>query len=331
MDNKVSASVVIPTHNRAYILKYSLKNILNQTADNYEVIVVDDASEDNTQELVSSLKDSTSRILKYIRLETHSGPYRARNIGIRQAIGEIIIFIDSDVIVYPKFVQDHIELHKHKSNLIVQGMVHHITFKSNLETKKLKHRYLLPNAIFWRLLVSQNTSVRKEWLMKTGLFDESLGPLIGFKDIELGIRLQELGLKFVHAFRSCKAYHTDLPYGKMRLQEYIKKHESRGASAYFFVKKHGRKAERIAHIGRTLFIAKLFGTEKWAEKRSTMKFICALIDSPILPLFPMWRGFVKYHYRAKGIKQAIREDAVSTISTSRMHGNENIGNCPYTE
>lgn len=297
----VKASVILPTHNRAYILKYCLRNILNQTVNTYEVIVVDDASDDETPKLISNFKMQNAK-LRYIQLKKQNGPYAARNIGIKNSDAEIIIFIDSDVLVGPRFVADHIQIHEKNRKIILQGMVRHTR---NPETAG---KYLIFPSIFFGLLVTQNASVRKEWLEHAGLFDESLGALIGFKDIEMGLRLKKLGLKFVHAIRRCKAYHIDSSYGKGRLDEYIQKHLERGRSAYFFVKKHGAPAEKIAKTRRILFISRFFETQKWAEKESTVKFLKQIVDSPILFLFPMWRSLVKYHYRAKGIREAMAQN-----------------------
>lgn len=335
----MKASVILPTRNRAYILKYCLQYLFNQSISDYEIIVIDDASTDNTQEIIknyelritncklepdnykqqeqdgrpdgSPLRNSTQLIencsakggqnskLKYIKLEQRMGPYVARNIGIKEAKGEVIIFVDSDVLVHRDFVKDHITVHEKYPDVILQGMVHHIK-----NVKKATFKNFYPNAVFFGLLVSQNTSVRKEWLLKAGLFDESLGAPLGFKDIELGVRLEKLGLNFRYGIRICKAYHIDLPYGNRRLKENIFKYCERGRSAYFFVKKHGEKAEKITHTRRILARAKFFNTEKWVKKPSCIKFLEDSIDSPIKPLFPIFRKLVKYHYYAKGIKEA---------------------------
>lgn len=294
----VEASVIIPSHNRRELLEYSLAYILNQSVDNYEVILIDDASEDGTHNLIENLKLKIEN-LRYIRLEKQSGPYVARNIGIREAKGDIIIFIDSDVLTHPRFVEEHISIHKRHDKIILQGMVHHIKHPGWYNFK-----FSFPNAIFFGLFVSQNTSVRKKYLIEVSGFDESLGGHIGFKDIELGLRLQKKGLKFLYGIRTCRAYHVDKPYGRVRLSEYVQKNYERGYSAAYFVAKHGAEAERIARTGRTLFFSRFFNTQSWVEKESTMGTLGRLVDSPIIPLFPFWRKVVKYHYRAKGIRKA---------------------------
>ncbi|MDD2889778.1 MAG: glycosyltransferase [bacterium] len=292
----MKASVILPTHNRAYILKDCLQHILTQSISDYEVIVIDDASTDNTPNVISKIKYKISNI-KYIKLEKQSGPHAARNAGIKIATGELIIFVDSDVLVHPDFVKDHINIHTQYPDIILQGMVRYIK-----DIRKATFKFFYTNLMSFGILVSQNASIKKEWLIKAGLFDETFG--VGYEDIDLGIRLQNLGLRFRYAIKQCKAYHINLPHGKKSIKEYISKHFERGKCAYYFTKKHGAKAEQIAHTKKILAKAKFLNTDKWVEKPSCMKFLENSIDSPIYPLFPLFRKAVKYHYRAKGILSA---------------------------
>ncbi len=86
-------SVIVATYNRKELLEKTLESILNQTYSNLEIIVVDDASTDGTMEL--RLFHNQSKI-RYIRKENNSGPSAARNVGIRNAKGDLIAFIDDD-------------------------------------------------------------------------------------------------------------------------------------------------------------------------------------------------------------------------------------------
>ena len=323
----LDASVIMPSHNRGELLEYSLVYLLNQTIDNYEIILIDDASTDGTDKIISKIKDFTPKQsqawygarkskLRYIKLKHQSGPYVARNIGIKEAKGDIIIFTDSDVLAHPRFVEDHIKIHKRHDKIILQGMVHHVKHPG-----WFSFRFYFPNAIFFGLFVSQNTSVRKKYMLDVEGFDENLGGLIGFKDIEVGLRLQKIGLKYLYGIRTCMAYHVDKPYGRERLTEYFQKNYERGYSAACFVAKHGKLAENIARTKRTLFFSKFYNTEAWVENESTLKTIERMIDSPLIPLFPFWRKVVKYHYRAKGIKKANkRQTSDHPVKSLRSNG-----------
>lgn len=292
----MKASIIIPTYNRAWILKHCLNYLLNQSVSDYEIIVIDDKSKDSTADLISRLSVPDTK-LKYIKLDKHSGPHTARNIGIRAAKGELVIFVDSDVLVHLNFIKDHIAIHEKHPRIILQGMVRYVT-----DIKKVNFKHFYTNLMSFGILVSQNASVKKEHLIKSGLFDETFG--VGYEDIDLGIRLQNLGLTFRYAIKQCMAYHINPPYNKKSINRYISKHFERGKCAYYFVKKHGTKGEQIAHTQQILTIAKLFNTDKWVEKPSCITFLEHSIDSPIYPLFPLFRKLLRYHYRAKGIKEA---------------------------
>lgn len=86
-------SVIIPTYNRAHLLRRSISSVLNQTHKSIECIVVDDCSTDNTEQLISSMSDDR---IRYIRMPTNSGACAARNEGILAAKGDYIAFNDSD-------------------------------------------------------------------------------------------------------------------------------------------------------------------------------------------------------------------------------------------
>ncbi|WP_017302983.1 glycosyltransferase family 2 protein [Spirulina subsalsa] len=86
-------SVVIPTYNRAYILERTIQTVLAQTYQNFEIIVVDDGSADNTSELMEKWTDSR---IKYIRYEPNRRVCVARNVGMNASQGEYIALLDSD-------------------------------------------------------------------------------------------------------------------------------------------------------------------------------------------------------------------------------------------
>jgi len=86
-------SVVLPTFNRANVLSRSLVSVLAQDYPNFEVIVVDDCSDDDTASVVASMDDAR---IRYIRLATRHGGGGARNRGIEAASGKLIAFQDSD-------------------------------------------------------------------------------------------------------------------------------------------------------------------------------------------------------------------------------------------
>ena len=86
-------SVIIPTYNRRDKVTYAVKSVLDQTYSNIEVIIIDDASTDNTEAEIKKIKDDR---IRYIYLEKNHGAAGARNVGIKEANGTYIAFQDSD-------------------------------------------------------------------------------------------------------------------------------------------------------------------------------------------------------------------------------------------
>ena len=87
---------MIPTYNRASLIGAAIESVLAQTYTDFEVIVVDDGSTDNTREIVGRYGDR----VRYTYIE-NSGPARARNVGMSLARGEYLCLLDSDDLYYP--------------------------------------------------------------------------------------------------------------------------------------------------------------------------------------------------------------------------------------
>lgn len=98
-------SVIIPTYNRAYVIKKSIDSVLSQTYSDFELIIVDDGSTDNTKDIIEAYKDSR---IKYVYQE-NSGACAARNNGVLLAKGEYIAFHDSDDTWLPDKLEKQIQ------------------------------------------------------------------------------------------------------------------------------------------------------------------------------------------------------------------------------
>lgn len=86
-------SVIMPTYNRSYVISRAICSVINQTCTDWELIIVDDGSKDDTKDRVVSFKDSR---IKYIYYEKNRGGNYARNLGMKNSSGEYIAFLDSD-------------------------------------------------------------------------------------------------------------------------------------------------------------------------------------------------------------------------------------------
>ena len=88
-------SVIIPTYNRAHMLKRAIASLQNQTYSNWEALIVDDASKDDTDVVVQQMQQEDKRI-HFFKLDKNGGACVARNVGINNAKGEYVTFLDSD-------------------------------------------------------------------------------------------------------------------------------------------------------------------------------------------------------------------------------------------
>ena len=100
-------SIIMPTYNRASIIMESISSILEQSFKDFELIIIDDGSVDNTQQLIMEKMSSQikKRIVKFYRLEKNTGASHARNIGLEKSRGEWICYVDSDNTIDKEFLQ----------------------------------------------------------------------------------------------------------------------------------------------------------------------------------------------------------------------------------
>jgi glycosyltransferase involved in cell wall biosynthesis len=293
----METSVIVPTYNREPILVHCIDRLLTQSIDDYEVIVIDDGSTDSTEKSLIKIEDSR---LRYIRNEKRQGPTKARNRGIDSSKGELIIFVDSDVLVDENFISDHVNIHKNKDKLIGQGVVRHIR-----RIEDYGKFNLLIDGLCLAGLITQNVSVKKKYLLEAGGFDESFGDTMGYMDVEMGRKLKnKLGLRTVYAFRKCLAWHYDGPETNERIRSIIKKSYERGKNAVKFAQKYG-KAVGARHVKKSYsdLITKIFRTEKWVETKGIKYLMSHRKDL----FYPFLKWIVKYHYRSKGIKEALKD------------------------
>lgn len=116
-------SIILPTYNRAYILNQAIDSVLAQSFTDWELIIVDDGSTDDTREFVSHYIVCDPRI-RYISQE-NAGACVARNNGMEHALGDIIVYLDSDDLFFPEYLSTLIECLK-KNKSIVFGATNHV-------------------------------------------------------------------------------------------------------------------------------------------------------------------------------------------------------------
>lgn len=190
-----SVSVVIPTYNREKKIIQSINSVLNQTYGALEVIVVDDGSTDDTEQLVKSINDDRVR---YHRLNCRSGASNARNIGVGLARYDVIAFNDSDDIWHSNKLETQLSYWKehpecilvycpYKVDVVDGGSIRIPSEDEELETLEGDIFYYL---LFRPTIGTPTILMRKDIFEKSGGFDASYPACI---DWEYTVRIARLG------------------------------------------------------------------------------------------------------------------------------------------
>ena len=101
-------SIITPSYNSAKFIAETIQSVQNQTHQNWEMIIVDDGSSDETESVVLSIIQNDNRI-QFHKLSQNSGAAVARNTGIEKASGDYMTFIDADDIWFPTFIENNIK------------------------------------------------------------------------------------------------------------------------------------------------------------------------------------------------------------------------------
>ncbi|OGG19706.1 hypothetical protein A2721_00950 [Candidatus Gottesmanbacteria bacterium RIFCSPHIGHO2_01_FULL_47_48] len=172
-------SIIMPTHNRSWIIERAINSVLSQTFLDYELIVIDDASTDDTQE---KLKQFTDERVVVQSLSENKKPAGARNEGIKLAKGDIIAFLDSDNVWFPNYLEVMVQeltdyyvmIYASQNMLLVGGDKHEM----NVIGRAVRDFPYNPKAMTRDNSIDINCAVlRKSLLNDIGLFDETLKSL----------------------------------------------------------------------------------------------------------------------------------------------------------
>ncbi len=186
-----TVSIIIPTYNRAHLVDRAIQSVLDQTYQDFELIVVDDASTDNTEEVVKSFKDKR---IRYICLQKNKGGAAARNTGIEASNGEYIAFQDSDDEWLPEKLEKQMKVFENASPevgvvytgflRIKDGRESYIPYSWVTQKEGNIHKELLKG----NFVTTQAAVVKKKCFEVAGMFEERLPCL---QDWELWIRVSK--------------------------------------------------------------------------------------------------------------------------------------------
>ncbi|HXX40080.1 MAG TPA: glycosyltransferase [bacterium] len=238
----VAVSVITATRNRAHVLARCLEALDGQTLDpsRYEVLVADDASTDGTPAVVETAQARARCAIRFSRLDRRSGVPAARNAAILAARGEIVVFVDDDSLAPPGFLAAHLDAHTaHRDAIVCRGPV--------IVTQSLDRPFDVRGGVLdisTAYFDTDNGSVRREDLLRAGLFDEAFSPY-GWEGLDLGFRLRSLGLRRVFR-RDAALYHYRPEVSPGTLDAMLVKEEERARTARVFYAKHPTLEARFA-------------------------------------------------------------------------------------
>jgi glycosyltransferase involved in cell wall biosynthesis len=167
-------SVIIPTYNRGYIVGEAIESVLSQTFDDFEIMVVDDGSTDNTRNVVNFINDNR---IKYF-YKNNGGVSSARNMGLDKAAGEYIAFLDSDDLWPENYLQTMVT---HLQTKPEYGAAYCATTLQKPDGQIIKYdnfgrcksgqitRYLFKNSVIW-----PSVAVLRKEAVNSMFFDELL-------------------------------------------------------------------------------------------------------------------------------------------------------------
>ncbi len=184
-NEEIYFSVILPCYNRAAFIERTIHSVQNQQYQNWELIIVDDGSTDNTENIIQTITDSK---IKYTRI-ANSERGAARNAGIRLAKGDFICFLDSDDYLLPnhlseanKFISSNYDIKVFHQGFEIRKQDGTVLYSSKhlkglLNRKLIQNNVISPNGIFLKKKIISNNLFREERL------------LAGTEDYELWLRI----------------------------------------------------------------------------------------------------------------------------------------------
>lgn len=290
MEHLVSA--IITTHNRKSLVIRAIGSILNQTYNNIEIIIVDDASNDGTKSLVEEIFIGNSFI--YIYIENSKGGNYARNIGISKAHGKYIAFLDDDDEWIKTKIEKQVDFLEKNTDYACISCSRIMEFDfSTIE--------IIPNDVFpvdgdmskaiWNCnaLVSSTLMFRTDFIKSIGNFDEDL---VAWQDYELLLRSAQK--TFIGVIREPLVLYRSITSDKNRITNNMTKWER---AIDYILRKHKYTFELLPFCVKKDFF-KLVANDGYARactNRSIVKKIKYLYK--LFAIEPSIKSFVRIFYR----------------------------------
>ncbi|HEU5250105.1 MAG TPA: glycosyltransferase [Thermoanaerobaculia bacterium] len=234
-------SVVVPTYRRPDTLFRVLDALGRQDSPpDFEVVVVDDGSGDGTDE---RLRVYRAPYPMRCFSQENAGPARARNLGVEEARGDIVLFLGDDTVPEPQLLSVHARAHEERRDFPV-AVLGYTTwprerrvspFLHHINEYGLQFGYGLiedPEAVPFNFFYTSNISLPRRLLVDAGLFDTTF-PHAAWEDIEIAYRLTKEGMKIVYRPQAVARHYHDITFRSFRRRQ-----EKSGEAAAIFFERH---------------------------------------------------------------------------------------------
>lgn len=209
----IRASIIVATYNRKEPLARLLGTLWKQTVprEEYEVVVVDDGS---IEDMTSVALAFSTRLQVSVSRQANSGVAVARQRGVEQARGSIVIFLDDDMLAAEDFVAQHLAAHEGHDDRVVMGeLLPDVTVDEMplferyhaYQLSKFAETYARSGTFAGHDVYTGNLSLSRDLFFRAGGFD----PAFHIEDVELGVRLEQAGAKFVFSRAAATVHASD--------------------------------------------------------------------------------------------------------------------------
>jgi GT2 family glycosyltransferase len=296
-------TIAIPTFNRKDILIKAIHAHLAQSALDQieEILIVDDGSTDGTEAPVAALARQSAVPFVY-RNQPNRGQGAARNLAIREARGEILLFMDDDIIPGPDLLAEHLHWHDRYPDS-VSAVLGFVTWSPEVRPTPFMNWMGLDGPLFeyghftvgaevdFRSFYTCNLSLKTNFLREGAGFDEEFTGY-GWEDIELGYRLQKRGMRLRYN-QAAIGYH----YKRMTFADACRRAETVARSFPIFTRKEaGKRFLELQAEGETLVAAphplrKLLSPVLRPVKKTLLNPLKLLLDSQVPLSWSLYRRF----------------------------------------
>lgn len=178
MQKQPLVSIIIPTYNRAHLIAETLNSVMAQTYTNWECILVDDGSTDNTSEVVYGYLKKDTRFKYHIRPENiPSGGNGARNYGFELCKGEYVNWFDDDDVMHQEFLRTKVDHFDQGCNfLIALGYFENQEeLKGKISPKDFQVKNLFKDYLMWNIrVITHNVLFKRKFLENVKLFSKDI-------------------------------------------------------------------------------------------------------------------------------------------------------------